>query len=144
MWFAFSDVALLGGVILFAHIFGDGTPPAPTIEIMKTAPVPLVFAVAMLVPLGEALLWTVLLVEGAGVFFGAAWIGALSGIIAYSVVYHANAGTVGIVCSAWIALVSNASYLILRRTSRWLGYWWVVGLRWTFVTFALLLVWGVV
>lgn len=129
---------VLALVLLFAGLAAIGAlidlPADPGVKgaLVRSAPV----WVLVVVPVAEALLWTVLFTEGFAFAFRSPTLGMLSGLFAYSALFHASGGVLGVATSAWIGGVCGALYLILRPRSRWRAALAVAGLRWCFMAYA--------
>jgi hypothetical protein len=130
-WYFPAGVLLLWIGLTLLSTFIVGSPDVERLESLRQAPL----WVLAVVPLGEALIWTVAFVE-AGAYFQASTIGAVLGVAAYSVLLHSQFGLLGIVVSAWIGAVLNASYLVMRRRSRVAATVNAIALRWTFIVYA--------
>lgn len=140
LWAYFPSAALLlwVGLALMSPLMGSKTAvDAERAELLQQAPV----WVLILVPVGEALLWTVAFVEVAA-YFRAAAFGAIAGVAAYSLVTHS--GFWGIVVSAWIGAVLNTCYILMRGRSRPAAIANAIGLRWAFIAYAYFTVAGTV
>jgi hypothetical protein len=92
--------------------------------------------IGILVEILEALFWTVGFVELGSKLAKSPLLGAVLGVIAYSVVFHWSGGIVSILISGWIVLVLNASYLILRQRSRPVAIFSTVAQKIAFITLA--------
>jgi hypothetical protein len=130
-------VFVLGLAVLFLPFAPIGTPidiPADHAKeaALRAAPLWLL----AVVPLGEALLWTVAFTEAFARVFRAPVLGMACGLFAYGVLFHAPEGVIAIAASTWVGAVCGVVYLVLRRRSRLKGALAVAGLRWSFVAFA--------
>jgi hypothetical protein len=83
-------------------------------------------------------------VEGADAVMRRPRWGAIAGVVAYGMGYHFSADARTVLAASWVAIVANMSYLALRKRSRIGALLWVIGLRWSFVGFALLAYRGVI
>lgn len=140
LWLYFPVAALLlwCGLALMSAFMGDpSSAEAERADVLRQAPVWVLF----LVPIGEALLWTVAFIEVAG-YFRAAAVGAIAGVAAYSLLMHS--GFWGILVSAWIGAVLNACYMLMRNRSRLAAVANTIALRWAFVAYAYFTVVGTV
>jgi len=104
---------------------------------VKSAPIWLLFGLALLVPLAEAAVWTAAPVELGAKLARSPVTGGLVGVIAYGPVYHHAGGTLAVAASCWVALVICVVYLYTRLSSRLVAFAQAVALRWCFVAFAL-------
>ena len=130
-------IALSGGTV-------DALADKSVDAALKAAPVWILIVVGLLVPSLEGIVWTLCFVEGADAAFRRPRWGAFGGVVAYGMVYHSSADARTVLAASWVAVVANLSYLALRKRSRIRALLWVMGLRWTFVGFALLAYRGVV
>lgn len=94
-------------------------------------------AVMFVVLSGEALLLTVAPIEIMRRLRSQPLIGALIGILIYSVGIHWVKGWEAMLLTGWIALVIAVAYLVQSRTSRWMAVFQALGLKWAFAAFAL-------
>lgn len=132
LWLYFPIAAFLlwAGLAIMSGLLNDPLDAARA-ELLRQAPI----WVLVLVPLGEALLWTVAFIE-AGAYFHAAAIGAVFGVAAYSLLFHWSFGLWGIVVSSWIGGILNASYVLMRKRSRLAAAANAIALRWAFIAYA--------
>jgi hypothetical protein len=130
LWLYFPTAALLlwTGLVVMSTLMTDSA-DTERAELLRQAPL----WVLVLVPLVEALVWTVAFVELAA-YFHAAAIGAVMGVAAYSLLVHS--GFWGIIVSAWIGGVLNATYLLMRGRSRLAAAANAIALRWAFIVYA--------
>jgi hypothetical protein len=132
LWLYWPIGALLlwAGLALASSLMDDPADVARA-DLLRQAPL----WVLVVVPLGEALVWTVAFVE-VGACFRAPVIGAAIGVAAYSVLLHASFGIWGIVVSAWIGVIVNGCYVLMRDRSRVAAVANALALRWSFIAYA--------
>jgi hypothetical protein len=140
--FLVAVVALFGGLLLFSLILPDDPAPSPdrAIEALQSAPLPILLVASVLVPIAEAAVFSIMFIEGAALARFSAQLGALAGVLAYSVLYHWSKGASGIVVSGWFIIVVNSMYLAMREYGVKTAFVGVVLLRWLYVAVAILLV----
>ena len=110
-----TTVVLYGGLIIAGHLVPDAH--ADKFSPLKL-PTPFrLFAIGIPAYVMEALVFTVGAIEAAARFVRMPLLGAAAGVLGYGVVYHWSHGLSGIILATWIALVLNASYLVLRERS---------------------------
>jgi hypothetical protein len=131
-------VLLFAGLVVISAIVGFPEGVNPKGATLRMAPL----WVLVLVPVGEAFLWTVAFVEGFARVFRAPLLGALCGVFAYSVLYHARGGALAIAASGWLGAVVGYLYVVMRERSRWAAILNAVCIRWTFVAYAFIAVGG--
>ncbi len=127
----------LGLLLLFAGLAIIGVSvqmpegESPKAAAMRMAPL----WVLVLVPLAEAMAWTVAPTEVCARWLRAAWFGAVFGVLAYAL-YHAPEGGLGIATSAWMGIVLACLYLAMRERSRRAAILNTICIRWTFTAYA--------
>ena len=132
-----TTVVLYGGLMIAAHLVPDAH--IHKLPLLKS-PTPLrLFAIGIPVYVMEALVFTVGAIEAAARFVCMPALGAAAGILGYGVVYHWSHGLSGIILASWIALVLNASYLLLRERSKQTAILSTVGQKLAFLLFAALI-----
>jgi len=139
--FPLAAAVLLLGLLALSVVQGREEAVA-SMSPLAAAPLWLVGAVGLAVPILEVLVWSVLFVEPAARWLNAPALGALAGVAAYSVLYHHRGGSWAIVDSAWVGGVVNTAYVMARRRSMVRALWFAVGLRWCFVAVAMAAVRG--
>jgi hypothetical protein len=127
---------MFGGLAVISTVAGPDVFHDPKIEILRSTPVWLLGIVGLLVPILEALVWTVAFVEGFAYAFRAPLLGAACGVLAYSALFHWSGGILAIVTSAWIGAVATYAYYLMRNRSRLAAFANTVALRWSFLAFA--------
>lgn len=131
-----TTVVLFGGLIIAAHLVPDANIHKPS---LLTLPSPLrFFAIGVPIYVIEALFFTVVPIELAAKFVRMPLIGAAAGVLGYGVLYHWSHGLSGIILASWIAVVLNASYLLLRTRSKKTATLSTVGQKLAFLLFAAL------
>jgi hypothetical protein len=90
--------------------------------------------VGILVEILEALFWTVAFVELGAKLAKSPLLGAVLGVIAYSILFHWSGGISAILISGWIVLVLNASYVVLRQRSQLVAIFSTVAQKIAFIT----------
>jgi hypothetical protein len=134
LWAYFpTGVALLFvGLWAISVVTGSSNDVDPKSELLRTAPL----WILVLVPIGEALLWTVAFTEGFAYMLRAPLLGMICGLFVYSVAFHASGGALAIAASAWVGAVWGSLYVLMRGRSRWAAFANLVCLRWAFVAYA--------
>ncbi len=135
-YFPIGLVLMLGGLAAISEFAGTDALNDPKIAIIQSAPFWLLLVVAVGVPMLEALVWTAAFVEGFDYTLHAPILGAVCGVIAYSLAFHWTGGALAIVSSAWIGSVLNSAYCLMRTRSRLAALTNSVALRWGFFAFA--------
>jgi hypothetical protein len=130
-FFPIGIVLIVAGSFAIGALLGNSGQVTPKVSPLQDAPL----WVLVLVPVVEALLWTVAFTEGFAYAFRAPLLGALFGLFAY-VLYHFSKGMLGIVTSAWLGAVWSYLYVVMRERSRWAAFINLVCLRWAFVALA--------
>lgn len=124
------------GLAALSAITGPDALVDSKVEILRSAPAWLLGIVSLVVPLLEALVWTVAFVEGLAHALRAPLLGAACGVLAYSVLFHWSGGGLAIVASAWVGCVLNYAYYLMRNRSRLAAFANTAALRWSFLAFA--------
>jgi len=136
-----TTVALYGGLLIAAHLVPDAH--NHTFSPLKL-PTPFrLFAIGIPVYVLEALVFTVGAIEAAAKFIRMPILGAAVGVLGYGVIYHWSHGLSGIILASWIALVLNASYVVLRERSRKTAILSTVGQKLAFLLLAALVLFTV-
>lgn len=138
--FLVAVVALFGGLLLLALLRPDDLSPNRTAELLRSALLPRLLVVGVVAPVVEAFVFSFMFVEGAALMQLNVRLGAVGGILAYSVLYHWSKGPWGIVFSGWVIIVINCMYLAMRAHSVKIAFAGVVLLRWLFVGTAILFI----
>ena len=136
IYFPAGLVLMWSGLAAISEFAGPDALNDPKIAIIQTAPIWLLGAAAVGVPLLEALVWTAGFTEGFDYTLHAPILGAVCGVVAYSFVFHWSGGALAIVSSAWIGSVLNVAYCLMRKRSRLAALANAVALRWCFFLFA--------
>ncbi|HEY2346922.1 MAG TPA: hypothetical protein VGH80_13775 [Xanthomonadaceae bacterium] len=131
-----TTVVLYGGLIVLAHLIPDAHAHKP--PLLKLPSLDRIIFVGIPVYLLEALFFTAGAIEVSAKFASMPLLGAAAGVLGYGVLYHWSHGLSGIILASWIALVLNASYLVLRARSRKTAILSTVGQKLTFLLFAVL------
>jgi hypothetical protein len=136
-YFPVGLALLFAGLVAIGVVMGASDEVGPKGEALRRAPL----WILVLMPIGEALVWTVLPTEGFARAFRAPLLGAVCGLLAY-MVYHASGGLLSVVSSAWVGAVWGSLYVLMRGRSRWAAFATLVCLRWSFVAYAYVSVGG--
>lgn len=135
-YFPIGLALLVAGLNAIGAVAGDSGEIGPKAELLRAAPLWVLVPVLVLVPIGEALLWTVAFTEAFAYKLRAPLLGAICGLFAYSVVFHAGQGALAVAASAWAGAVWGYLYVVMRTRSRWAAFINLVCLRWAFVALA--------
>ena len=139
-YFPIGLALFFGGLIILSAIAGFPDEVSPKAAILSIAPLWMLVLLLVLVPVGEALLWTVFFTEAIARVFRAPILGAVCGVFAYSVLFHGPEGLLAVAVSGWFGTVLGFLYIVMRVRSRWGAFINVVCLRWAFVAYIYVLV----
>lgn len=131
-----TTVVLYGGLAVAAQLVPDAH--AHALPLLKLPSLDRLFVIGVPAYVMEALVFTVGAIEVAAKFMRMPLLGAAAGILGYGVLYHWSHGLSGIILASWIALVLNASYIVLRERSKKTAILSTVGQKLTILMFAAL------
>lgn len=131
-----TTVALFGGLAIAAQLVPDAH--GHQLPLVSQPSLGRLFVIGVPAYLMEALVFTVGAIELAAKFARRPLLGAAAGIFGYGVLYHWSHGLSGIILASWIALVLNASYIVLRARSKQTAILSTVGQKLTILMFAAL------
>lgn len=137
-YFPIGFALIVAGLYVIEALAGEPATLDPKLEPFAAAPL----WILVLVPLAEALVWTVAFTEGFARVFRAPLLGAICGVFAYGVLYHGGQGAFAIATSAWIGAVLGYIYVVMRARSRRAALLNVVCLRWAFIALAFVSIGG--
>ena len=139
-YFPIGLALIFGGLIIASAVAGFPDEVSPKAATLRIAPLWMLVLALVLVPVGEALLWTVFFTEAIARVFRAPILGAACGVFAYSVLFHGPEGLPAVAVSGWFGTVLGFLYIVMRVRSRWAAFIDVVCLRWAFVAYVYVLV----